>query len=291
MRGFLWYILLYYALLHSICVSAIKIIRHSTTSITIQQDETRLLFCEADEEFETCSWIIRNENSGTDCNGCKISFLDINERHGKKCNDCMDNVSWNITSKRCGIQIIQASSFHQGAYQCVLRGFGETIRDTRIRDRDVIIQVNIDEKGWIEFIMEHLYTYIIPGIVISLMLILAIALACVLRRKQRQGKLNLFYSESFEKPREPVILEDELTSSDREVLFQHTRFSPKDKVEPISSDYSKNVHERSNMNLDHIASPEMDELLKLDQAPIHIDPDSFNCNSRPSPVYKKKQVL
>ena len=41
------------------------------------------------------------------------------------------------------------------------------------------------------------------------MLILAILLACVLHKKRKAGRLNLFYSESLP-PRVPVILQDEL---------------------------------------------------------------------------------
>lgn len=52
-------------------------------------------------------------------------------------------------------------------------------------------------------------TFLVPAVIISCMLILAIILACVLHRKREAGKLNLFYSEALP-PRVPVILQDEL---------------------------------------------------------------------------------
>merc|ERR1711981_42 len=56
---------------------------------------------------------------------------------------------------------------------------------------------------------DYLLTFIIPAVIITCMLILAILLACMLHKKRKAGKLNLFYSEAFP-PRVPVILQDEL---------------------------------------------------------------------------------
>ncbi len=56
---------------------------------------------------------------------------------------------------------------------------------------------------------EYLMTFLVPAVIITCMLLLAIVLACVLHRKRKAGKLNLFYSEALP-PRVPVILQDEL---------------------------------------------------------------------------------
>ena len=56
---------------------------------------------------------------------------------------------------------------------------------------------------------EYLMTFLVPAVIITCMLLLAIILACVLHRKRKAGKLNLFYSEALP-PRVPVILQDEL---------------------------------------------------------------------------------
>ncbi len=56
---------------------------------------------------------------------------------------------------------------------------------------------------------EYLLTFLVPAVVIVCMLVLAVCLACLLHRKRRAGKLNLFYSEALP-PRVPVILQDEL---------------------------------------------------------------------------------
>ncbi len=56
---------------------------------------------------------------------------------------------------------------------------------------------------------EYLLTFLVPAVIIVCMLVLAICLACLLHRKRRAGKLNLFYSEALP-PRVPVILQDEL---------------------------------------------------------------------------------
>ena len=44
---------------------------------------------------------------------------------------------------------------------------------------------------------EYLLTFIIPAVIITCMLILAILLACMLHKKRKAGKLNLFYSEGM----------------------------------------------------------------------------------------------
>ena len=56
---------------------------------------------------------------------------------------------------------------------------------------------------------EYLLTFLIPAVIILGMLLLAICLACLLHNKRKEGKLNLFYSETLP-PRVPVILQDEL---------------------------------------------------------------------------------
>jgi hypothetical protein len=53
---------------------------------------------------------------------------------------------------------------------------------------------------------DYLLTFIIPAVIITCMLVLAILLACLLHKKRKAGKLNLFYSESLP-PRVPVILQ------------------------------------------------------------------------------------
>lgn len=133
---------------------------------------------------------------------------------------------------------------------------------------------------------DHLLTYIVPAIIIIGMLILAIVLACMLRRKQQSGKLNLFYSESLP-PRLPVILNEELNNGDQDYLgiegnamYKHPVLFP--------SDHINNRHQgKSTNSLNNI--PELDKLLQLEQAPINIDPVSLKCMSRPSPIYQKRQ--
>ena len=69
---------------------------------------------------------------------------------------------------------------------------------------------------------DYLLTFIIPAVIITCMLVLAILLACLLHKKRKAGKLNLFYSESLP-PRVPVILQDELYE-DQEVHIHITYF-------------------------------------------------------------------
>ena len=57
-------------------------------------------------------------------------------------------------------------------------------------------------------------TFLVPAVIITLMLLMAILLALVLHRKRRAGKLNLFYSAESLPPRVPVILQDELVEVD-----------------------------------------------------------------------------
>lgn len=66
---------------------------------------------------------------------------------------------------------------------------------------------------------EYLMTFLIPAVIISCMLILAILLACFLHKKRKAGKLNLFYSEALP-PRVPVILQDELYEENDPTVYR-----------------------------------------------------------------------
>ncbi len=68
---------------------------------------------------------------------------------------------------------------------------------------------------------DYLMTFLVPAVIIVLMILLAILLALVLHRKRKEGKLNLFYSESLP-PRVPVILQDELVDVDQNAYQKRT---------------------------------------------------------------------
>lgn len=70
---------------------------------------------------------------------------------------------------------------------------------------------------------EYLLTFLVPAVIIVCMLLLALCLACLLHRKRRAGKLNLFYSEALP-PRVPVILQDELYD-DTGDAFRHRQMA------------------------------------------------------------------
>lgn len=56
---------------------------------------------------------------------------------------------------------------------------------------------------------EYLLTFVVPAIIIITMLLLAILIACLLHRKRKAGKLDMFKTEALP-PRIPVIMQDEL---------------------------------------------------------------------------------
>ena len=129
---------------------------------------------------------------------------------------------------------------------------------------------------------DYLLTFIIPAVIIICMLILAILLACVLHKKRKAGKLNLFYSESLP-PRVPVILQDELYDENHEHLGMNGNGMYKQAV-LLPEDHFSN----SNSGLNQ--APEMDRLLQRQQAPISIDPFSRGSLSRPTPLYQRRQM-
>ena len=127
--------------------------------------------------------------------------------------------------------------------------------------------------------------YVVPGIVIALMLLLALILACILHRKQRAGKLHLFYSEALP-PRDPVILKDEFSNGDQECLFAVGKSTYKDSFLSPCPQLSIQAQPKNITSVNNVA--EMNKLLNLEQAPITIDPYSLKTKSRPSPIYKKR---
>ena len=131
-----------------------------------------------------------------------------------------------------------------------------------------------------------LYHYVLPGVIIGTMLILAIALACILRRKQKSGNLHLFFSESLP-PRGPVILKDEQSSKDSENSFTCGSL-PYDEY-TCPSDDKNNFQVRSNLQALERKHPELEKLLAMEEAPIIISPHSLKCPARPSPIYNKRQ--
>jgi neurexin len=56
---------------------------------------------------------------------------------------------------------------------------------------------------------EYILTFLVPALIIIAMLLLAILIACLLHRKKRAGKMDMFKPEALQ-PRIPVILQDEL---------------------------------------------------------------------------------
>ena len=120
------------------------------------------------------------------------------------------------------------------------------------------------------------------------MLIFAIILACVLRRKQQSGKLHLFYSEESLPPRDPVILKDEVINGEHECLYSTGKVPYEEPLLLPCDQIISQLHEPRTKNINNM--PELDKLLKLEEAPISIDPHSLKCKSRPSPIYKKRQL-
>ena len=139
-----------------------------------------------------------------------------------------------------------------------------------------------------ETINDQILTYIVPAIIIGLMLILAIVLACVLRRKQQSGKLHLFYSEESLPPRDPVILKAELINGEHESFYNTGKVPYEEPLLLPCDQIISQPQESKNKNMNNV--PELDKLLKLEEAPISIDPHSLKCKSRPSPIYKKRQL-
>jgi len=144
---------------------------------------------------------------------------------------------------------------------------------------------------------DYLLTFIIPAVIITCMLILAILLACLLHKKRKAGKLNLFYSESLP-PRVPVILQDELYETDHHAAaaagsssaaaaagFKQPVMLPEDNM------HSRPHHQISG-NGGGGQSHEMDRLLQRPVAPLSMDPFSKgNSLSRPTPAYQRRQQM
>ena len=120
------------------------------------------------------------------------------------------------------------------------------------------------------------------------MLILAILLACVLHKKRKAGKLNLFYSESLP-PRVPVILQDELYDENQDHLGMNGNGMYKQPVLLPEDHFNNHSQNNSNNRLNQQA-PEMDRLLQRQQAPVSIDPFSRGSLSRPTPLYQRRQM-
>lgn len=123
---------------------------------------------------------------------------------------------------------------------------------------------------------DYLLTFIIPAVIITCMLILAILLACMLHKKRKAGKLNLFYSEALP-PRVPVILQDE--------LFEEQDIMGGNK-QPVLLREDLNGHHRGGSLL-----RENESLLHQGaQRPIQIDPYGRGSLGRPTPAYQRRQL-
>ena len=119
------------------------------------------------------------------------------------------------------------------------------------------------------------------------MLILAILLACVLHKKRKAGRLNLFYSESLP-PRVPVILQDELYDENQDHIGMNGNGMYKQPILLPEDHFSNHSQNNSNNRLNQAA--EMDRLLQRAQAPVSIDPFSRGSLSRPTPLYQRRQM-
>ena len=121
---------------------------------------------------------------------------------------------------------------------------------------------------------DYLLTFIIPAVIITCMLILAILLACMLHKKRKAGKLNLFYSEALP-PRVPVILQDEL-------FDDHEMGGGNKQPVLLREDLMNNVNGLRGEN---------ETLLHQQQRPIQIDPYGRGSSlGRPTPAYQRRQL-
>jgi len=128
---------------------------------------------------------------------------------------------------------------------------------------------------------DYLLTFIIPAVIITCMLILAILLACMLHKKRKAGKLNLFYSEALP-PRVPVILQDE--------LFDDPDLGGGGHKQPVllREDLMNNT---GNGLMQSRSSQENETLLHQHQRPIQIDPYGRGSSlGRPTPAYQRRQL-
>ena len=122
---------------------------------------------------------------------------------------------------------------------------------------------------------DYLLTFIIPAVIITCMLILAILLACMLHKKRKAGKLNLFYSEALP-PRVPVILQDEL-------FDEHDVGGANKQPVLLREDLMNNT-------VNGLRSQENETLLHQ-QRPIQIDTYGRGSSlGRPTPAYQRRQL-
>ena len=130
---------------------------------------------------------------------------------------------------------------------------------------------------------DYLLTFIIPAVIITCMLILAILLACLLHKKRKAGKLNLFYSEALP-PRVPVILQDELFD-EHDVMGNGGNKQPVLLREDLMNGGA--IHHQG-----HGGSllRENEALLQQQQRPIQIDPYGRGSLGRPTPAYQRRQL-
>jgi len=66
---------------------------------------------------------------------------------------------------------------------------------------------------------EYIIAFVVPALIIVGMLLLAVLIACILHKKRKAGKLNMFRTETLP-PRIPVIMQDELSEDNFNVSKQ-----------------------------------------------------------------------
>jgi len=106
---------------------------------------------------------------------------------------------------------------------------------------------------------DYLMTFLVPAVIITLMLLMAILLALVLHRKRRAGKLNLFYSAESLPPRVPVILQDELVDVDANSYQKRTvvaAAAPAGQIQP-NAEFDRLImpHNRNNVEVSQRPTP------------------------------------
>ena len=112
---------------------------------------------------------------------------------------------------------------------------------------------------------DYLMSFLVPAVIITLMLLMAILLALVLHRKRRAGKLNLFYSAESLPPRVPVILQDELVEVDANSYHKRTVVAAAAPSNP--------VHQ----------NPEFERLI------MPLNHNNIEIAQRPTPAYQFRQ--
>ena len=126
-----------FALLNLGPVHCLKVVQHSQP-VVVHQGEVASLFCQPDQEFETCSWLLPNQRT--------CGPLSARQKTCRGAGQHGSNIHFTGSNTNCSIKINGVQSAQSGKWTCRIEKDGDVVEVENI-ELTAAHQANVEFDG------------------------------------------------------------------------------------------------------------------------------------------------